>query len=298
MRKLPNLNAVRAFDAAARQGSFASAATELGVTHAAVSRHVRILEAELGVELFERHARHITLTGEGTLFAQTAAEAFSGLELETGRLKRSGNTGTVVLDVESDLATRWLLPLMTGDAIDALNLTLDIRVRPDPPTSSLGDVDLAITWGSMSYRGYESSPFLSAHAFPVAAPALLKDGPPVDDPLFFTSHRLIHQRGTYWWGRYFDALGLDFERATGHLFLNRTRLCIDLAVQGAGLVIGDEILVRDHLDTGALVRLPGPLLPSREQYYLHSSDVGTLSPRVRALREWLLELTRTATQAE
>jgi DNA-binding transcriptional LysR family regulator len=123
VRKLPNLNALRAFDAAARQGSFVGAAGELGVSHAAVSRHVRHLEADLGVALFERHARHVVLTGEGRLFARTVAASLSALEIGTGRLRRGVGRSTVVLDVESDLATRWLMPLLTADALDELNVT-------------------------------------------------------------------------------------------------------------------------------------------------------------------------------
>ncbi len=287
MRKLPNLNAIRAFDAAARHGSFARAADELGVSHAAVSRHVRNLEAELGVELFERHARHIVLTGEGSLFARTAADSLSGLELGTGRLRRGGGRGTVVLDVESDLATRWLLPLLTEEALDALDVNLDVRVRPDPPRSVLGDADLALTWGAVSCTGFKATPFLDFDPFLVAAPSLLAAGPEPEDPGFFTAHRLIHERGIYWWRRYFDAMGLSFDDAAGHLFFNRSHLCIDAAARGLGLAVGDEGMCRDHLASGALIRLPGPELPSRDHYYLLVPDTAALSGPVRKVLHWL-----------
>jgi len=288
MRKLPNLNAIRAFDAAARHGSFAQAADELGVSHAAVSRHVRNLEAELGVALFERHARHVVLTGEGSMFARTAADALSSLEVGTGRLRRGGGRGTVVLDVESDLATRWLMPLLTEPALVALGVNLDIRVRPDPPRAVLGDADLALTWGAAACTGFKATPFLDIEAFPVAAPALLAAGPASGDPAFLTAHRLIHDRGIYWWRSYFDAVRLSLDDAAGHLFFNRSHLCIDAAVRGLGLAIGDDVICRDHLASGALVRCPGPVLPSRDQYYMLTPDTTALSGPVRQVRDWLL----------
>ncbi len=289
MRKLPNLNAVRAFEAAARHGSFARAADELGVSHAAVSRHVRTLEAELGTALFERYARHIVLTGEGSLFARTAAESLSRLELDTGRLRRGGGRRVVVLDVESDLAAGWLMPLLTEETLDGLGVTLDIRVRPDPPRAVLGDVDLAIAWGAVSCTGFRSTSFLTVNTYPVAAPSLLAAGPDPADPAFFLSHRLIHERGVYWWRRYFDALRLDFDEAAGHLFFNRSHLCISAAVRGLGLAIGDDSLTGDHLAKGTLVPVPGPGLPSRDRYYLLTPDTTALSRPVRQVRQWLLD---------
>jgi len=289
MRELPNLNAIRAFDAAARHGSFAQAADELGVSHAAVSRHVRNLEAELGVELFERHARYIVLTGEGSLFARTAANSLSRLELGTRRLRRGGGRSTVILDVESDLATRWLMPLLTDETLSALNVNLDVCIRPDPPRSVLGEAELALTLGAVSCVGFKATPFLDYEAFPVAAPSLLASGLEQETPAFFTAHRLIHERGIYWWRSYFDALGLNFDDAAGHLFFNRSHLCIDAAVRGLGLTIGDDVVCRDHLASGALVRLFGPALPNRARYYLLVPDTTSLSGPVRQVRDWLRE---------
>ncbi len=290
MRRLPNLNAVRAFEAAARHGSFARAADELGVSHAAVSRHVRTLETELGVALFERHARHVVLTGEGSLFARTAADSLSQLELDSGRLRRGGGRRVVVLDVESDLATGWLIPLLTEETLERLGVTLDIRVRPDPPRAVLGDVDLALVWGAVTCTGFRSTPVLTVNTYPVAAPSLLgSGGPEPPDPAFFRSHRLIHERGLYWWRRYFDALSLDIDDAAGHLFFNRSHLCITAAVRGLGLAIGDDSLVAGQLASGALVRLPGPVFPSRDRYYLLTPDTTALSRPVRQVRQWLLD---------
>lgn len=292
MRALPNLNAIRAFEAAARHGSFARAADELGVSHAAVSRHVRNLEAELGVALFQRHARHVVLTGEGSFFARTAADSLSALEVGTGRLRRGGGQSTVVLDMEADFGTRWLMPRLTEAALDRLGVNIDLRLRPDPPRAVLGDVDLAVTWGPVSCIGFETRPFLDAETFPVAAPALLAGGPEPGDPTLFTRHRLIHERGLYWWRRYFEVLGLDFDAASGHLFFNSSQLCTDAAVRGLGLAIGDMILFGDHLASGALVRIPGASLPSRDGYYLLTPDTKALSGPVRQVRSWLLESAR------
>ncbi len=288
MRKLPNLNALRAFDAAARQGSFARAADELGVSHAAVSRQVRNLESELGVALFERHARHVVLTGEGSLLARTVADSLSALEIDTGRLRRRVGRRTVVLDIESDLATRWLMPLLTEAALVELNVHLDIRVRPDPPRAVLGDADLALTWGPAQCTGFRTEPFLDFDGFPVAAPALIEKGPALDDPAFFLVHRLIHERGIFWWRRCFEALGLSLDDAAGHLYFNRSHLCVDAAMRGIGIAIGDDVICDEALRSGTLVRLPEPVMASRERYFMLVPDTRHLSQPVRRVRDWLI----------
>ena len=287
MRRLPNLNAVRAFEAAARHGSFSAAADELGVTHAAVSRHVRNLESELGVELFERYARHVVLTGEGSRFARTAANSLSALEVGSGRMRRGG-TGTVVLDVESDFATRWLMPRLADGALDALGINVDLRVRPDPPRSVLGDADLAVTWGQAYCTGYRSRPFLTFFPVVVAAPTLLATGPDPSDPAFFLAHRLIHERGLYWWRTFLDLLGLTVEDADRHLFLNRSHLCIDAAARGLGLAIGDDIMCREYLEKGRLQTISGPTMRPRDRYFLLEPESGSLSRPARIVRDWLM----------
>lgn len=289
MSRLPNLNAIRAFEAAARLGGFARAADELGVSHAAVSRHVRNLEAELGAALFERHARHVALTGEGALFARTAAESLSALEVGASRLRRGAGRSTVVLDSDADLAARWLLPQLTEETLEKLGVYLDIRSRPDPPRTALGDADLAITWGPVSCVGYRPQPFLEIVPFAVCAPSLLEGELQPPDPAFFQAHRLIHERGLYWWRSYLDLVGVSLETARGHLYFNRCHLCMAAAAKGLGLAIGDDIVCRDHLESGALVRLPGPVVKPRDQFYLLVPDVTALSQPVRRVRDWLIE---------
>lgn len=288
MRRLPNLNAVRAFEAAARHGSFTLAAGELGVTHAAVSRHVRNLEAELGVALFERHPRHVVLTGEGDLFARTVADSLSGLEVGMSRLKRGGGRNTVVLDVDSDLATRWLVPRLSEATMEALGVHLDIRCRPDPPRAVIGDAHLAITWGRATCVGFEATPFLDFEVFAVCAPSLLGPGWETGDAAFYLSRRLIHERGLYWWRAFLDALGRKVEEAERHLFFNRSHLCIAAACRGLGIALSDDLISADHLATGALVRLPGPGLASRDRYYLLAPAAAALAQPARRVRDWLL----------
>jgi len=286
MRHLPNLNAIRAFDAAARHGSFAAAADELGVSHAAVSRHVRNLEREVGVDLFERHARHIVLTGEGGFFAKTVADSLAALELGSGLVRRQGGRSTVVLDIESDLAVRWLFPLMSQETLATLGVHLDIRARPDPPRHILPDADITLCWGQVTLMGFKTAQFLDFKAFPVAHPRLLDGRSAPVDADFFRSRRLIHERGVYWWRRYAAAIGMRLEEAGGHLYVNRAYLSLDAAARGLGIAMGDNVLCREHLAAGRLVRLPGPVLGSREKYYMITPERG-LSRPVQRVIDWL-----------
>ncbi|MCR9218728.1 MAG: LysR family transcriptional regulator [Alphaproteobacteria bacterium] len=289
MRDIPNLNGVRAFEAAARHGGFKAAAEELGVTPAAVSRHIRNLERTLGVALFERHARHVTLTAEGGRFAVTASEALSSLALASRGLRGARGGERVVVDVDSEVMLTWLAPRLDEAALKDMGVQLDLRARPDPPRLALGEADLAITWGAQTSNGFKSELFLDYAAFPVAAPAL--DPPRGEDAetlaAFLRDQRLLHDRGLYWWRRACTALGMRAEEARDHVFLNRSYLCLDAAERGLGVAIGDDMTYWESLKAGRLLRLAAPTLKSRERHYLLTPDNRPTAPPVRRVVDWL-----------
>jgi LysR family glycine cleavage system transcriptional activator len=291
-RKLPNLNAVKAFDAAARHQSFTLAADELCVTQAAVSRHIRLLERDLGVELFERQHRRVVLTTIGRRYAKVVEHALLSLALDTGGLLGAGQN-TVVLDVDSDLAELWLRPQMSELALDRFDSILEVRAHPDPRRTIPPDVDLALTWGRIDAPGFTCEPFLDYTAFPVCAPELAR-GPtaPIREPADLLHHRLIHDRGYHWWGESLKRMGRQRQNGGGDVIFDRTYLCMHAAEQGLGVAIGDDVSSAVALRAGRLIRPCGPDVPGRIGYHLLFPSVDPLPAHLRDIIDWLRDLAR------
>jgi len=287
-RRLPNLNAVKAFDAAARHQSFTLAADELSVTHAAISRHVRALELELGVTLFERRHRQVLLTNEGTRYAKTVDQALQSIAFDTGDLKARREPMRVVIEVESDLATLWLLPRLNDPALRETGIELDIRAQSGVAKTVLAEADLALTWGILETRGYSSYPFLGFVAFPVCSPEWLRSHRPVERLADLFPCRLIHERGTFWWDEIFDQAGRSRTHYPENIYFNRSYLSVEAAARGAGVAIGDDLTCADLLRSGRLVRPCGPDLAGRAMYYLMVPRKQPLSAPTRMVRDWLL----------
>ncbi|UUP17707.1 LysR family transcriptional regulator [Nitratireductor thuwali] len=283
-RRLPNLNAVRAFDAAARHQSFSRAADELGVTHASISRYVKNLEAELGVLLFERRHRQVALTAAGSRYAQIVADGLMLISLDTGTKVARNAKGRVVVEADSDLALLWLMPLLDKNALDTLGIELELRSYAEPPRTIAPDADLALTWGPMDVPGFSRELFLDFTSFPVCAPDQAEQV--IDRGL--EAQTLIHDRALNGWDETLKRSGASLDAASGYLMFHRTYLCLDAAARGVGVAIGDDVTAGAMLRQGRLVRPCGPNLPGRKSFYLSSSSRRPSRPAVEAMRSWLL----------
>ncbi|MCT7374450.1 LysR family transcriptional regulator [Chelativorans salis] len=284
-QRLPNLNAVRAFDAAARHQSFTRAADELGVTHASISRYVKNLEAQLGVTLFERRHRQVVLTPAGARYADVVSDALALISIETGTRATRNVKGKVVVEIDSDLAVLWLMPLLDNEVLDGLGIELELRSYPEPPRTIAPDTDLAITWGPMNVPGFSRELFLSFTMFPVCAPQreehVRMHG--------LAANKLIYDRGVSTWDQFLKRAGTGLDAAEGHLIFHRTHLCMEAAARGLGVAVGDDVTAAAMLREGRLVRPFGPSMPGRQSYHLSTASRGPVRPPVAALRSWLLE---------
>lgn len=284
-RRLPNLNAVRAFDAAARHQSFSRAADELGVTHASISRYVKNLEAEIGVTLFERRHRQVALTAAGARYAEIVADAMMLISLETGTKATRNAKGKVVLEVDSDLAYLWLMPCLEVDTFDALDVELEMRSYSEPPRTIAPDTDIALTWGALDVPGFSRELFLNFTSFPVCAPEYAERV----RERGFGACKLIHDRGMSNWDELLKRSGPGLDAVRGHLTFHRTYLSLEAAARGLGVAIGDDVTAGPMLKQGRLVRPCGPDLPGRKAFYLSSTTRRSVCPAVAALKDWLLD---------
>src|SRR3954454_10200718 len=196
-RRLPPLNALRAFEAAARRGGFAKAAGELAVTPAAVSQQVRLLEAELGVELFRRLPRGLELTPAGRSALPELGEAFARLARAVEDMRGERLAGPLAVSVLPSLAHRWLLPRLP--ALAAAHPEIDLTVHAEARAVDLAReaVDLGIRYGRGQYPGLHARLLLTEEVFPVCAPAPAHGAPrPRRRPADLRGHTLLHERAS------------------------------------------------------------------------------------------------------
>lgn len=285
--RLPSLNAMRAFEAAARHLSFSRAADELNVTKAAVSHQVKALEDELGLPLFRRLNRALLLTPAGQTLYPPITEALRLMRSAVDRLHKQDRSGELVLTMLDSFAAIWLVPRL--GRFRKAHPEIDVRITTSDESIdfSRGDVDLAIRYGAGYWPDVHAERLMTEEIFPVCAPALLRTGPPLNKPSDLVNHTLLqdHPRD-YWrmWLMAVGATGVDSERGPGYQHSNLVLLA---AEQGDGVAIARSVLAADALAAGRLVKPFDVTVPAEYAYYLVCPPDHLRRPKVAAFRDWL-----------
>jgi LysR family glycine cleavage system transcriptional activator len=282
---LPPLNALRTFEAAARQSSFTRAAQELHVTQTAVSHQMRILEAHLGIRLFLRLPRRLVLTAEGQAYARELGRVFERIGDATAALRAQPRREVLAVTLLPSLAARWLLPRL-GRFI-AAHPRIDLRILSTERQLDFAreSVDVGIRFGYGRYAGLRTEKLMEDECFPVCSPRLLgkRRRLQVTDLRRYT---LLHDDSPDGWRRWLRAAGttaVDPER--GHIFTDASMM-VQAAVEGDGMAMGRRVLVERELAQKRLVRPFAVSLASDQAYYLVSSEHTADLPRVQAFRAW------------
>ena len=287
-RPLPPLNALRAFEAAARLGSVSRAAAELHVTHGAVSRQVRALEEALGAPLFERDGRGLALTRQGERLRDASGEAFNALQAAWTGLQRDLRPSALVLGCPGSVLARWAIPRLERLAQDLPALKLHLSAQEGGFDAALTGLDAALLLGEAPWPaewrvellaperiGPVLSPrharFDALHAAP--ASALL------DEPLLHTTSR------PQAWPRWFDAQALDPADANLGTGFDHLTYLLEAAAAGLGVAIAPVELVQADLDSGRLFA-PWGFAATGGEWAL-CAQRGNDDPRIRALAGWL-----------
>lgn len=284
-RRLPSLNALKAFEAAARHGSFTKAAGELHVTHAAISRHVRELEAWLQVDLFRRVSRGVVVTEVGESYRRTLTEVFDRLLAATQEVVAGRAGRGLKVSVEPAFAARWLVPRLGSfqERHPDIDLSLESTNRLIDFRSD--EVDLAIRYGQGDWQEVESLCLSEVHCFPVCSPDLLQ-GPLPANPEVLRDHTLLHEETRRWWGEWLAEAGVEGVDHTRGPLLQDTHLALEAAAAGQGFALGDSILAADDLADGWLVKPFAGQVLEGGYYLVQPRHAKETAPR-RAFREWL-----------
>lgn len=285
-RSLPPLNALRVFLAAARHGSFSRAAVELNVTHGAVSRQVRHLEEFLGVALFERQVRKVSLTGEGQqLFAETGP-ALDQIG-KAARAVMARPPGRVVrINARPSFAVRWLIPRLPDFVARHPRIEPQLVTTTLPPAKSIEAFDIAIRRGVEGWPpAFKVRPFLEDELILVAAPSLMK-AKPVRRAASLASHVLLTCKSRRQdWDDWKQHLGLSRLKPARRLQFDHIHLVLQAAVDGLGVALTPASLLGTDVAQKRLVcPLPRLRLPLQSIYYGCAPGAGR---EMRLFADWL-----------
>jgi LysR family glycine cleavage system transcriptional activator len=284
-RRLPSLNALKAFEAAARHESFTRPAEELAVTQGAVSHQVKALEQELGLRLFLRERQRLRLTSGGRRLLEVARDAFDRIAAGTERLRASERSGVLTVSTSPNFAAKWLAPRL--GAFVAAHPAIDLRLSANPAHAdfAVDDVDLAIRHGDGDWPGLSVTRLCREELFPVCAPALAKR---LRRPADLKRVMLLHLENRRDWARWLEATGVEGAALDRGLVFDQASLELDAAAAGQGVALARTALADWDLRAGRLVRPFALALPAEYAYWIVCPRPKARSPKVRAFTAWLL----------
>jgi LysR family transcriptional regulator, glycine cleavage system transcriptional activator len=289
----PPLNAIRAFEAAARRGSFAEAAADLHVTHWAIGKQVRLLEEWLGIPLFERRGRGVVLTDEGADMLTNVSAAFSLLEEAIRKLRRPEVrpriSGLVRVSVLSSFALRWLFPRLSNFHEQHPNIIVQISTTSRKLRSISTVFDLGVRSGHEQSPGLRSEFLLPDRRLPACSPDLLRKRP-IETAHDLRWHTLLHSLTTRSaWPSWLAAAGIPRLVPFRELVLEHVYLQLQAAVNGLGIALASLPLIESDIAAGRLICPIAVPEWGADDYELVINEDRAKDAAVQAFRDWILQ---------
>lgn len=287
-RCLPSLNALKAFEAAARHESFTRAAAELHVTQGAVSHQVKGLEDSLGLKLFRRERQRLAITEAGRSYLEVVRDAFDRLAAGTERLLERENRGVLTVTTSPNFAAKWLVHRLGGFA--AAHPGIDMRVSASLHHVDFAreDIDLAIRHGDGTWPGLAVTRLCEEELFPVCSPRLLAGREGLRTPGDLARQTLFYVNNRDEWRAWLEAAGVaGVDVSRGPVF-NQASMAIDAAVDGQGVALARTTLAAHDLLTGRLVRPFELALKVPYAYWIVCPKATAARPKIATFRDWLL----------
>ncbi len=287
VRRLPPLNALKAFEAAARSESFTRAAEELCVTQGAVSHQVKALEATLGLKLFLRERQRLVITEAGRDYLAVVRDALDRIAIGTERLVQRRTSGIVTVSTSPDFAAKWLVHRLGRFAEAHPNIDLRVSATMHQVDFAREDVDLAVRHGDGQWPGLNVARLCSERLFPVCSPKLVSGRNRIRKPADLTRFPLLRLDDWKTWLRWFEAAGVPDPIVHGPA-LNRASMLIDAAVDGQGIALARTALASADLINGRLVRPLDVSLRMANTYWIVCPSASAALPKIATFRAWLL----------
>jgi LysR family transcriptional regulator, glycine cleavage system transcriptional activator len=286
-RRLPALNALKAFEAAARHESFTRAAEELFVTQGAVSHQVKALEEELGLKLFNRERQRLVITEAGREYLTVIRDALDRIALGTERLMQRQSSGALTISTSPDFAAKWLVYRLGRFAEAHPDIALRVSADMHHVDFAREDVDLAVRHGEGDWAGLHAERLAAEQLFPVCSPKLLGGRTrlrPADVRKFPIIHLGTHKD----WAKWLAAAGVTGVDLSQGLVLNRAAMLIDAAVDGQGIVLARTTLSAWDILNGRLLRPFATGLRLSKTYWIACPQATAMLPKIKQARDWML----------
>ncbi|HBM49599.1 MAG TPA: transcriptional regulator [Marinobacter sp.] len=290
MRRLPPLNALKMFEASARNLSFSGASEELFVTPSAVSHQVKTLENFLGVELFHRSNRKVTLTPQGEQYLASVKHAFDEIEMATQRLSVTQGASVVQISVAPNFLIRWLMPRMSRFRALFPDVELQINASMGLLDFNRTSTDMAVYYGNGEWDDIEVEFLRKVMLVPVCGPGLLQTGPPLEKPSDLANHTLIYvSKRTWEWDNWLKKAGVEFITPKGSMQLSSSQLTTAAAQENLGVALTDQTLISREIESGKLVVPFDIPLDTKKAFYLVYRKHRPLTKGMEAFRNWLMD---------
>lgn len=299
---LPPLNALRAFEAAARTGSYVAASQELGVSAAAISQQIRKLEEHLGKRMFTRNNNRVVLTDAGYAMLEGAAAGLQIISESTEQLISDRSKSRLVISTIESLAEKWLVPRLAQYAIIHPDLHFDLRVEADPVDFAKDNIDLRIGYGPAQYA--EQTIVLLEHdvVLPLCSPGYLHRNPaarsfglsavPAGDLLHTNWGPSFGSNPT--WHTWFAKAKLDPPSFSKGYQISRSNLVLDLACHDFGVALGQRKMALDDINAGRLVTLSDIAIALGHPYCLVYPRAKHRKRHLIALVTWFAQTSETS----
>ena len=298
LRRLPSLNALKAFEAAARHESFTRAAEELFVTQGAVSHQVKALESELGFKLFNRERQRLVITDAGREYLNVVRDAFDRIALGTQRLTQRQTSGVLTVSTSPDFAAKWLVHRLGRFAEMHPDVDLRVSATMHHVDFAREDVDMAVRHGTgeASWSGLHGVRLATEELFPVLSPHLLspqvksrsKDAARKQPASNVLQWPLLHLDDHSGWSRWLEAAKVKRPKRLQGLTLNRASMVIDAAANGQGIGLARSTLAAWDLINKRLVAPFAERLPLSSAYWIVAPQATAELPKIATFRNWLL----------
>ena len=292
---LPPLNALRAFEAAARAGSYVGAAEELGVSPAAISQQVRNLEEFLGKQMFMRFNNRVVLTDAGNAVFHGTSEALQIISALTEQMISGTVRSRLVVSVISSVAERWLEPRLARFALQNQSVRIDLRVEPDPVDFARHNIDLRICYGAHLYPDMNVITLRQDEVLPLCSPSYLERNMAAqrsgmtavpDDDLIHTNWGPLF--GPYpSWQAWFARTGINRPNDAKGYQVGTSALVLDMARDGVGVALGQRMIAEDDIKAGRLLPLSDVTLALDHSYCLVHPRSKSRRAGLRSLIDWL-----------
>jgi LysR family transcriptional regulator, glycine cleavage system transcriptional activator len=290
LRRLPSLNALKAFEAAARHESFTRAAEELFVTQGAVSHQVKALETELGLKLFNRERQRLVITEAGRQYLDVVRDAFDRISLGTARLTQRQSSGVLTVSTSPDFAAKWLVHRL--GRFSELHPEIDLRVSASMHHVDFAreDVDMAVRHGTgnASWSGLNGVRLTDESLFPVCSPHLLVGDSHQQEASGALRLPLLHLDDDTGWTRWFATAMIERPTPLQGLIMNHASMVIDAAVNGQGIALARTTLAAWDLINKRLVAPFAQTLPLSSAYWIVAPRATADMPKIATFRDWLL----------